>query len=94
MAEEIIEEKVDLNNLEKPNEILISDNALTFENTVYQIRNISSVTVRKWKIVKKDVMPLYQLAAWLFIGALIFTSSEEARVRLMGVMVSAPGFIF
>lgn len=90
--DEITEEEVlNLKNLGK---IIISSNALTFENTVYQIRNISRATVWKWTHTKIKQVPAYQVLAWIFLGALTFAASEDPRVKVAAVIIAFAGINF
>lgn len=89
---EVAEEEVNFNR-ENSREIHVERNTITLGNTVYQISSISQVTVRKWRRVKKAVMPIPILLVWLFCGALIFTVSPEQTAKFGAALVTTTGWL-
>jgi hypothetical protein len=81
-------------NIEYPHEIRIDRNALISNNNIYQISNITRVTVRRWKHVKKDQTPSLLLFAWFFLGTVVFTSSDDSRARIFGALILLVGSFF
>jgi hypothetical protein len=71
----------------KPDKIHIKDNALIFEDTIYQISNIAYATVEKWKRVEDYSIPLSVPLGWLFLGSLMTAIAEELMILLVGFMM-------
>ncbi len=81
-------------NLETVKSIRVEDNALTFGNTVYQISNISRVTVRKVKRDRRATMPGILLLLWIACGSFVAFSSTEPRANLLGFFIVVVGLFF
>ncbi len=89
---QVTEEEVRL-NLEDTDKIVVANNAITYGNTIYQIRNITSVTVRKWKYIKTEKMPGYILIAWFAIGGFLFATANALIIKALAVVIIVFGWL-
>ena len=81
---QLTEEEVRL-SLENTDEIIVANNAITYGNTIYPIRNIASVTIRKWKYITKDKMPGHVLLALLALGGFLLAVAHTFFIQILAV---------
>ena len=92
---DFVEEDFDFKNIENTKKIEVANNALTFGNTVYQISNISRVTVRKWKRIEKDILSPFFILFLIAIGTALAVYLPEPRAKVISLLVILVGlFLF
>ena len=92
---DFVEEDFNFKNIESTKKIEVESNALTFGNTVYQISNISRVTVRKWKRIEKDVLSPFFILFLIAVGTALSVYLPEPRDKVISLLVILVGlFLF
>jgi hypothetical protein len=71
----------------QPDKIHIRDNALIFEDTIYQISNISYAAVEQWKRVEDYSIPISVPLGWLFLGSLMTAIAEDLMILILGFLM-------
>ena len=89
-VEEFIEEGFSF-NVENAKQMTVENNALTFSNTVYQISNISRVTVRKWKRVKRNFYSPFFILILMVIGIALTLYLPGPRAKIISLLIFIVG---
>lgn len=80
-------------SLENTDKIVVANNAIYYGNTIYQIRNITSVDIKQWEYLNKDKMPGHVLLAWIALGGFLLAITHILIINVLAIVIIASGWL-